>query len=227
MAEYSSMLPMDIGNPARLWKGGLRTNGILMGNVNSRVPAITEGFSRLVVDSTNPLHTRNVMTWGNGLWMDMNEVDTRPGVRHGQAPLAPGKPVLIGVFQFNQGWQASNPIQPYGMPLYSTGNVIRTGLVGYGTAMTHGANPEHYMMYLEGDSTYDDPAVRTVYSDWVTAWKNEASVSRLALFFHNLSGFPVVAPTSASLPAPTGCTFAGHFKVLAQEHERVYFDIDL
>jgi hypothetical protein len=228
MAEFGPNMPMDIGDPARLWKGGIRTNGFLMGSVNSRVPALTEGLSNIVLDAANPLSEQDVVTWGNGLWFDVDQADTRPGTRYGQAPA--GKPLLYGLLKFNQGWQASNPIQPYGAPTYSTHTVIRQGLVGYETAMASPAQAANYMRYLVGDAEQDDPAVRTLYDDWITTWKNAAAGSKLALFIDNNSGFPVVAAVAAAnLNAPTlaGCTFAGFAKVFAKEHGRIYFDVNL
>jgi hypothetical protein len=201
-----------------------------MGSVNSRVPALTEGLSSIVLDPANPLYAQDVITWGNGLWFDVDKADTRPGARYAQAPVAPGKPILFGLLKFNQGWQASNPIQPYGAPSYSTHTVIRQGLVGYETAMAAPAQAANYLKFLIGDAAQDVPAVRTLYDDWIAAWKAAASGSKLALFIDNNSGFPVVSVVlAANLNAPTlaGCTFAGFAKVFAKEHGRIYFAVDL
>jgi hypothetical protein len=230
MAEYMPGMPMDIGSPDRLWKGGVKTNGILMRAVNGRIPSLVEGYSRIVVDPANVLYTPDVMPWGNALWRDVSEIDVRPGVRHAQAPDT--KPSSVGVFEFNQGWQASNPIQPYGMPSYSTGSIIRKGLVGYEHAMTAVGQEAGYLKYLQGDK---DPAidvntVRTLYADWAAAWKAGAAGSKLGLFFDNTTGFPVVSVVlAANLAAPTltGCTFGGFAEVFAKEFERVYFAIQL
>jgi hypothetical protein len=230
MAEYMPGMPLDIGSPDRLWKGGVKTNGILMRAVNGRIPSLVEGYSRIVVDPANPLYTPDVVPWGNALWRDVGEIDTRPGVRHAQAPAA--KSSIVGVFEFNQGWQASNPIQPYGMPSYSTGSIIRKGLVGYEHAMTGVNQAAGYLKYIEGDK---DPAVdvntvRTLYADWVAAWKAAAAGSKLGLFFDNLTGFPVVSVVpAANLASPTltGCTFGGFAEVFAKEFERIYFAIQL
>jgi hypothetical protein len=230
MAEYMPGMPMDIGSPDRLWKGGVKTNGILMRAVNGRIPSLVEGYSRIAIDSASALYAPDVVPWGNALWRDVGEVDTRPGVRYAQAPS--GKPSLVGVIEFNQGWQASNPVQPYGMPSYSTGSVIRKGLVGYEHAMTGVSQADAYLKYLQGDK---DPAVdvntvRTLYADWVAAWKAAAAGSKLGLFFDNSTGFPVVsAVPAASLAAPAlaGCTFGGFAEVLAKEFERIYFGIGL
>jgi len=230
MAEFGPNMPMDIGDPARLWKGGVRTNGFLMGSVNSRVPALTEGLASIVLDPANPLYAQDVITWGNGLWFDVSRADTHPGTRYGQAPAAPGKPLLFGLLKFNQGWQASNPIQPYGAPSYSTHTVIRKGLVGYETAMAAPAQAANYLKFLAGDAAQDIGAVRTLYGDWIAAWKAAAAGSKLALFVDNNSGFPVVSVVAAAdlnAPALAGCAFAGFAKVFAKEHERIYFDVDL
>jgi hypothetical protein len=228
MAEYMSGMPLDIGSPDRLWKGGVKTNGILMRAVNGRIPSLVEGYSRIVVDPANVLYEPDVIPWGNGLWREVDEIDTRPGARHAQAPSV--KPSLVGIFEFNQGWQASNPIQPFGMPSYSTGTVIRQGLVGYEHAMTDADQAADYLKYIKGDAAQNIPAVRTLYADWVASWKAAAAGSKLGLFFENESGFPVVSVVlAASLSAPvlTGCTFGGFAEVFAKEFERIYFDVRL
>jgi hypothetical protein len=230
MAEYGYGMPMEIGSPSRLWKGGIKTNGFLMKAVNGRIPSLVEGYARIVVDAANPLYALDVVPWGNALWRDVGEIDMRPGVRHAQAPL--GKPLLVGVFEFNQGWQASNPIQPYGMPSYSTGSIVRKGLVGYEHALAGVDKAEDYVRYIKGESgaDVDTNTVRTLYSDWIAAWKNAAAGSQLGLFFDNATGFPVVSVVlAANLAAPVlaGCAFGGFAEVVAKEFERVYFDIQL
>jgi hypothetical protein len=226
MAEYGGGMPMNIGDPASLWKGSVRTNGILMGDVNSRVPALTEGFSAVRIDAASPLYTPDIVPWGHGVWREVGEVDTRPGVRYTQAPAV--KPLLTGVFKFNQGWQASNPIQPYGMPSYSTGVIIRQGLVGYAFAMTAVGQGSNYLKYIQGDKTQDVPGVRTLYADWMAAWKGAAAGSWLALFFEDNTGFPIVAVVTGRVnPVLTGASFGGFLEVIAKEYERVYFDIRL
>jgi hypothetical protein len=230
MAEYMSGMPMSIGGFDRLWKGGVKTNGMLMRSVNGRIPSLVEGFSRIVLDAGNVLYAPDVIPWGNALWRDVNEIDTNPGVRYAQAPS--GKPSLVGIFEFNQGWQASNPIQPYGMPSYSTGSIIRKGLVGYEHALANVNKAAEYLKYLEGDKSaeVDASAVRTLYADWVTAWKNAAAGSKLGLFVDDATGFPVVSVVLAANlagPALDGCTFCGFAEVFAKEHERVYFDVNL
>jgi hypothetical protein len=217
---------MNIGDPASLWKGGVKTNGILMGDVDGRVPALTDGFSSILIDPVNPIYTPDVIPWGHGIWRAVGEVDVRPGGYHAQAPAA--KPMLTGVFKFNQGWQASNPIQPYGMPSYSTGNIIRQGLVGYEFAMTAVGQGANYLKYIQGDKTQDVASVRTLYADWMTMWKSAAAGSKLGLFFDNATGFPIVAAVAnPASPALTGASFAGFLEVIAKEHERVYFFVNL
>ena len=230
MAEYMPGMPMDVGSPDRLWKGGVKTNGILMRAVNGRIPSLVEGYSRIVVDPASVLSVPDVVPWGNALWRDVNEIDTRPGIRYAQAPAA--KPSITGVFEFNQGWQASNPIQPYGMPSYSTGVIIRKGLVGYEHAMTDVSQAANYLKYIQGDKSgsVDVNTVRTLYADWVAAWKSAAAGSKLGLFFDNATGFPVVSVVlAANLANPTlaGCTFGGFAEIIAKEFERVYFDVQL
>jgi hypothetical protein len=230
MAEYTPGTPIRIGGFDRLWKGGVKTNGILMRSVNGRIPALVEGYSRIVVGSSNVLYTPDVVPWGNALWREVNEVDTRPGVRYTQAPSV--KPSIVGVFEFNQGWQASNPVQPYGMPSYSTGTIVRKGLVGYEHAMTGVSQAAAYLKYIQGDesASVDVNTVRTLYADWMTAWKGAAAGAKLGLFFDNATGFPVVSVVLAANlanPTLTGCVFGGYAEVLAKEHERVYFEINL
>jgi hypothetical protein len=228
MAEYMPGMPMNIGSPSRLWKGSVKTNGMLMKSVDGRIPSLEEGFSRIVIDPANVLSVPDVVPWGNALWREVNEIDTGPGVRHAQAPSV--KPAIVGVFKFNQGWQASNPIQPFGMPSYSTGIIIRKGLVGYEHALTDVSKNAEYLKYIQGDEAQDVSAVRTLYADWVAAWKAAAAGSRLALFFDDETGFPVVSVVlAANLASPTltGCTFGGFAEVFAKEFERVYFDVQL
>jgi hypothetical protein len=198
--------------------------------VNGRIPSLVEGYSRIAADPANVLYTPDVVPWGNALWREVDEIDIRPGVRHAQAPAV--KPSIVGVFEFNQGWQASNPIQPYGMPSYSTGSVIRKGLVGYEHAMAGVNQAAGYLKYIQGDkdAAVDVNTVRTLYADWVAAWKAAAAGSKLGLFFDSLTGFPVVsAVLAANLAAPalTGCTFGGFAEVFAKEFERIYFGIEL
>jgi hypothetical protein len=89
-----------------------------------------------------------------------------------------------------------------------------------------------YLKYVQGDK---DPAVdvntvRTLYDDWVAAWKAGAAGSKLGLFFDNLTGFPVVSVVPAAdfaAPTLTGSTFGGFAEVFAKEFERIYFDIQL
>ena len=82
MAEYMPGMPMDIGSPDRLWKGGVKTNGILMRAVNGRIPSLVEGYARIVIDGASVLYIPDVVPWGNALWRDVGEIDTRPGVRY-------------------------------------------------------------------------------------------------------------------------------------------------
>jgi hypothetical protein len=234
MAEYTQGMPMEIGGFDRLWKGSVKTNGILMLAADGRIPHLTEGYSRINIAAANVLAEPDVIPWGNGLWRAVSEIDVNPGARYAQAPAAANKPVLVGIFKFNQGWQAGNPIQPYGMPSYSTGIIIRKGLVGYEHAMAAAeiGDGEDYLKYVQGDrsSSVDVNTVRTLYADWVAAWQAAAAGSRLGLFVDDTTGFPVVSVVlAANLAAPTltGCTFVGFAEVFAKEHERVYFDVRL
>jgi hypothetical protein len=230
MAEYMPGMPMEIGSPSRLWKGGVKTNGILMKDENGRIPSLVEGYSRIVIDFANVLDAPDIVLWGNALWRDVGEIDIRPGVRYAQAPS--GKPSLAGVFEFNKDRQTSNPIQPYGIPSYSTGSIILKGLVGYEYAMAAVDQADGYLEYLQGNTSaaVNTSTVRTLYADWVAAWKAAAAGSKLGLFFDNSTGFPVVSVVLAAnlaAPALAGCVFGGFAEVFAKEFERVYFDVQL
>jgi hypothetical protein len=228
MAEYTSGMPMSIGGFDRLWKGGIRTNGMLMKSVDGRIPSLVEGYSRIVLDAGNVLYAPDVIPWGNAVWRDVKEVSTRPGIRYAQAP-ATG-PCLVGVFEFNQGWQASNPIQPYGMPSYSTGAIIRKGLVGYEHAMKETGNSAEYLKYLQGDRSADVLDACTFYAGWVAKWQSAGTGSKLAIFFENETGFPIVAVVGVAdlaKPVLSDAVFGGFAEVIAKDHERIYFEIDL
>ena len=218
-------MPLDPSNFEALYKGNNKTNGFLMRNVNGRLPALEQPVGRLSIDIDNVLSEDGVVTWGNGLWRDIGNMDTRSGFAYAQKPT---KAFLVGVLKFDQGWQAGNPVMPHGVPQYSKATIITKGLVGYKTAMTAVGVEEEYLAFLKGDTTQDIAATRTTYNDWMTAIKAGADGSKLAVFFENTSGFPVVSiVTSANLNTPTltGATFGGFASVYEKENGAVFFSI--
>jgi hypothetical protein len=204
-----------------------KTNGFLMRSVDGRIPALVEPVGRLRIDATNVLRDDDIVPWGNGLWRDIGAMDTQPGIAHCEKP---AKGWFIGLVQFNQGWQAGNPVAPYGVPSYSKASIVRKGYVGFKTAMAAVGKEDVYLSYLKGDTTQDIIAVRTTYDDWVAAYKAGADGDRLGLFIGNESGFPLVslvAKASVANPTLTGATFAGFAEIFEKENTAIYFDIDL
>jgi hypothetical protein len=223
--KFGSGMPLDVSNLETLWKGTDKTNGFLMRSVDGRIPALQLPIGRMVIDSGSVLADDGLVPWGNAFWRDNGAVDTRPGTVHAESP---AKGEFVGVLKFNQGWQAGNPVQPWGLPAYSKGVIINKGLVGYKTAMTAVDQDANYLSYLKGAAAQDKDTVRTAYTQWVTALKAAAAGSKLGLFFDNTSGFPVVSVVlAAAVPAPvlTGATFAGFAVIYEREHEAVFFDI--
>jgi hypothetical protein len=239
--RYGAGTPIDISDPKKVWRGSDKTNGFLMRNVDGRVPALKEGFAKAVIGNANPLLDPYVIPWGNALWIAPANIDTQPHTVYAQKPAA--KSWLQGVLSFEQGWQTGNPVQNYGLPPYSRGTIIRKGYVGYKTAMAAGGDPDDYLAYLQGDTSKDTGTVRTLYTDWMAELKAAADGLRLALFFDDTSGFPVVSAVSVTgelldaggspvgivpvVPVLAGATFAGLAEVLEPENTAVYFSIDL
>jgi hypothetical protein len=243
--RYGAGTPIDISDPKKLWRGSDKTNGFLMRNVDGRVPALKEGFAAAVIGNDNPLIDPYVIPWGNALWVNIANINTQPHTVLAQKPAS--KAWLQGVLSFEQGWQTGNPVQNYGLPPYSRGTVIRKGYVGYKVALVPGAsvdtNVADYLAYLQGDATRDVNTIRSLYADWMAALKAAGDGSRLALFFENTSGFPVVQAVLTTgtllddggdpvgvvpvIPVLTGATFAAFAEVLEPENEAVYFDINL
>jgi hypothetical protein len=214
---------MDISKP---WRGSDRTNGFLMRNVDGRIPALKEGSARAVIGAANPVFTEMVLVWGNGLWVDQANIDTQPHTLHAEAPAT--KPWLQGVVAFDQAWQTGNPVQNYGVPPYSKWDLVRKGYVGYKQAMYAVGKEDDYLAYLQGDTSQDVPAVRTVYPDWMAVLKAGAAGSRLGLFFGNDSGFPLVSLVAAgSAPTLANATFAGFAEIFEPENAAIFFDIQL
>jgi hypothetical protein len=223
--KYGSGMPLDVSNLETLWKGSDKTNGFLMRSVDGRIPALQLPIGRMVIDAGNTLADDGLIPWGNGLWRDNGAIDTRPGTVHAEKPV---KGEFIGVLKFNQGWQAGNPVQPWGLPAHSKGVIVNKGLVGYKTAMAAAGQEENYLSYLKGVAAQDTDTVRTTYKQWVADLKAAAAGAKLGLFFEDTSGFPVVSVVLAadiSAPVLAGATFAGFAVVYEREHEAVFFDI--
>jgi hypothetical protein len=224
--KFGSGMPLDVSNLETLWKGTDKTNGFLMRSVDGRIPALQLPIGRIAIDAANPLADDGLVPWGNAFWRDNNTIDTRPGTVHAENP---AKGEFVGVLKFNQGWQAGNPVQPWGLPAYSKGTIVNKGLVGYKTAMAAVGQSVNYLSYLKGDADQDTDTVRSTYKHWVDALKADAAGSKLGLFFDDESGFPVVLVVpAASIPYPvvSGVTFAGFAVVYEKEHEAVFFNID-
>jgi hypothetical protein len=248
--RYGSGTPIDIADGNKLWRGSDRTNGFLMRSVDGRVPALEESFARMVAGVSNPLYDSGVIPWGNAVWLDLALMATQSHTIHAEKPT---KAKIAGVLKFEQGWQTGNPVQNWGLPMYSRGTLIRDGLVGYKVALNSVADPEDYLAYLSGDESKDVASVRTVYEDWLDALRLADDGSNLGLFFDETSGFPVVAvvsPASVLAGAPgatydqadfstvtlsgvgvlsgvAGLTFGGMAKVFEPENQAIYFELKL
>jgi hypothetical protein len=250
--RYGSGTPIDIADGSKLWGGTDKTNGFLMRSVDGRIPALEESFAKALAGASNPLFDSGVLPWGNALWLDLATIHTQP---HTVRAEKPAKAKIAGVLKFEQGWQTGNPVQNWGLPLYSRGTVIRDGLVGYKVALNRSADPEDYLSYLRGDESKDNATIRTTYEEWVDALRAADDGSNLGIFFDKTSGFPVVAvvPPVGVLSGSPGATydqgdftqslllagaaftealldgvvFGGMAKVFEPENKAVYFDLKL
>jgi hypothetical protein len=251
--RYGAGTPIDITDSKKVWRGGDRTNGFLMRNVDGRVPALKEGFAKAVIGNANILLDPYVIPWGNALWTNVEHIAFQPHTIYAQKPDVSW---LQGVLSFEQGWQTGNPVQNYGLPPYSRGTVIRKGYVGYKVALVPGVNIDDnvadYLSFLQGDVSKDVSAVRSVYADWMDMLRVSQEGSRLGLFFENTTGFPVVAvvpggeqvlagtpgaaynqadfsqvTVSGSVPVLAGASFGGFAEILEPENEAIFFDINL
>jgi hypothetical protein len=221
---YGSGTPIDIVDGNSLWRGTDRTNGFLMRSVDGRVPALTEGFSKLVMATNHALYTEGVVPWGNGLWLDRDIIATSP---HTLKCARPTKSLFAGVLKFEQGWQTGNPVKNWGLPLYSRGTVIRNGLVGYKVAKVSNASVANYIGYLQGDPSKDINTIRSTYEDWVALFAGlTESTQGLGLFFELTTGFPIVMSYTLASP-PASPVFAGKAKIFEPENQTIYFDINV
>jgi hypothetical protein len=152
---------------------------------------------------------------------------THTGYCHTDKPV---KAFLAVILKFNQGWQAGNPIAPWGVPNYSRADMVSKGLVGYKHAMTAIGKEADYLEYLKGVTSQDIPATRTTWREWIAMYKVSNDGDRLGLFFANDSGFPIirVVPRNDLPPFDMAETsFAGFASVFEKEHEAIFFDLDL
>ena len=218
-------MPLDISNMETLWKSVDKTNGFLMRSVDGRIPALKQPIGKVVVGKNGVLGEDEVVPWGNGLWRNIATMDTRPGHCYTEKP---EKGILAGLLLFNQGWQAGNPITPWGVPNYSRGDMVSKGPVGFKHAMTAIGKESDYLGYIKGVSSKNDPAIRTTWKEWVALYKTGGDGARLALFIADESGFPVVGLVAKNAtPTLTGATFVGFASVFEKEHEAIFFDVNL
>lgn len=227
--SYGAATPLQI-NQNSVWKGRDRSNGFVMRNVDGRVPAIKEGFTRLVVGASNVLYTLGVVPYGNALFRDTNQIDTAPGVVQTDKPT---KSWFVGILEFDQSNQTGNPVLNWAKQLFQRGKLVRQGLVGYKQSMVYGTAQEaHYLDLLQNGlgSTFDTTTTRLTYAEWVAAFKAGADGDRLGLFFGKASGFPIVKMVLAAniqlpLTGLTGVVFGGWAEIFEKENEAVYFNI--
>jgi len=216
--------PMKIGG-ASSWRGTDRTNGFLMRNADGRIPAIQNSFADLVIDALSPFVAESAVPWGNALFVDQSEVETKSGVMHTNKP-AVG--YLAGVLKFDQGIQTGHPVQNWGLMEFGKGTRIVSGLIGYKHSMAEVGQETEYLAYLKGDRTQDVDTVRHTYADWMAAFAEADEGDRLALFFGNASGFPIFSIVPAgTLPVLADATFAGFAApaLFEPENEAVFVDL--
>lgn len=224
--SYAGGTPLKTGQD-RIWRGKDRTNGFVMRSVDGRIPAVKEGFSRLGIGASSVLFTDGAVPWGNALFRDINQIDTAPGFVQTDKPT---KGQLAGILEFDQAAQTGTPVLNWGKQQFQRGQLCRSGLVGYKQAMTAVGQEANYLTLLkQGYGTAQDVGtVRKVYSDWAATRKAGAEGDRLAIFFGNASGFPIVSLVlAANVGAPTlaNATFGGWAEIWEPENEAIYFKI--
>lgn len=196
-----------------------------MRNSDNRIPALTEGYSRMNIGAGNVLYAEGCAPWGCGLWRDTDAIDSAPGAVHANKPT---KAWFVGALKFEQGQQTGHPVQGWGMPTFSRGTLVRKGLMGYKVTMAAVGQEANFLAYLKGDKTKDVVGVRLLYEDWIAALKAGADGDKLALFFANASGFPVISLVLAAnvgAPALANTTFGGWIEVLEPENQAVYIEL--
>jgi len=217
--------PLDI-TQNNVFRGQDRSNGFLMRNVDGRVPAISEGFSRMNIGAASALYVDGIVPYGSGLWRDTGNIDTTPGAVFSDKPT---KGWFVGVLKFEQGMQTGHPVAGHGIPAgYAKGTLVRKGLVGYKQTMTQVGQEANYLAMLKGTKAQDVGTVRKVYADWAATLKAGADGDRLAIFFANASGFPIMSLVlAANIAAPTlaNATFGGFVEILEPENQTMYIDL--
>lgn len=213
----NSLLSVSSSN---VWRGEARTNGVVMRSADGRIEAVRQSFSALDVGVSHPLATESVVPWGNALWIDTGAIDTKPGTMCAQKPT---KGYLFGVLEHNRGWVTGHPVQPFGLPKDSRGEVVRRGLVMYKQTMTAAGQAANYAALLKGNLTHDTGTTRKVYTDWVGTLKAAADGSKLGLFFHTASGFPIIgAVAEGEHPVLADAVFGGWVEIFEPENAAVW-----
>jgi hypothetical protein len=225
MSTYGPGAPLSI-DQNNVFRGQDRSNGFLMKNIDGRIPALQEGFSRMNIGAGSALYVDGIVPFGCGLWRDTATVDSAPGAVYADKPT---KAWFAGVLKFEQGMQTGHPVAGHGIPSgYAKGTLVRKGLVGYKQSMTAVGQEANFLALLKGDKTKDTGTVRKVYADWIATLKAGADGDRLAIFFANASGFPIISLVlAANIGAPTlaNATFGGWVEVLEPENQAVYVDL--
>lgn len=224
MATYGSGTPMKIGG-INSWRGIDRTNGFLMRNADGRLPATQDSFADIIVDGSLATATAGAIPWGHALFMDQALVATKPGTVYTSKPT---KGILTGVIKFDQGIATGHPVQNWGLMEFGKGVRIRNGLVGYKQTMTAVGREAQYLDMLKGDVALDVDANRHLYANWVAAWAAGTAGHRLALFFGNASGYPImtVVASGSATPALANATFGGYVEILEPENQTAFVRID-
>lgn len=221
---YGNNAPLKIGG-AQTWRGQDRTNGFLMRNADGRIPAIQESFSAMNIGGGSALAAEGAVPWGNALWLDQAQLETKPGTVFADKPT---KGILVGVVKFDQAWQTGHPVLGWGLQAaFAKGTRIRSGLVGYKQSMQAVGDEANYLALLKGNMTHDVDTVRLVYSDWVAALAAANEGDRLGLFFGNASGFPIIQVVPAgTVPELANATFGGFGEIFENENQTVFFRIN-
>jgi len=216
-------LTIDVNN---VYRGQDRSNGFLMKNADGRIPALQEGFSRMNIGSGSASYVDGIVPYGTALWRDTATIDTAPGAVYADKPT---KGWFVGVLKFEQGMQTGHPVAGHGIPAgYAKGTLVRKGLIGYKQTMTAVGQEANFLALLKGDKTKDIGTVRKVYADWAATLKVGADGDRLAIFFGNASGFPImslVLAANVGAPVLANATFGGFVEILEPENQAVYIDL--
>jgi len=223
MAILGPGTPLKIGQE-QIWRGNDKTNGFLMRNVDGRVPALKESFSRIDISAASLLSVPGVIPWGNALFRDIGAMNIGPGVVVADSTAA--KQVFIGILEFNQGWQTGHPVQNWGVPTFARSDMIRAGYVGYKVTKQQSATAADYLAYLQGNKAMDVNSVRQTYEDWLTML-NSGSNDSLALCFERDTGFPVMVGFASNIAfvPPAGMVLGGYVVIYEPENEAVFINL--